>query len=79
MIMVEQYIYIIMFVSIALSALCSTLEATLLSTPLSYVTGLEEQGVKGAKRLKRLKHYPDRPISAILCEILLQTPSVHQL
>ena len=65
--MVEQYIYIIMFVSIALSALCSTLEATLLSTPLSYVTGLEEQGVQGAKRLKRLKPYPDRPISAILC------------
>lgn len=56
-----------MFVSIALSALCSTLESTLLSTPLSYVTGLEEQGVKGAKRLKRLKHNPDRPISAILC------------
>ena len=63
----EQLIYIIMLVSIALSALCSTLEATLLSTPLSYVTGLEEQGVKGAKRLKRLKHHPDRPISAILC------------
>ena len=63
----EQLIYIIMLVSIALSALCSTLEATLLSTPLSYVTGLEEQGVKGAKRLKRLKNHPDRPISAILC------------
>ena len=65
--MLEQYIYIIMLVSIALSALCSTLEATLLSTPISYVTGLEEQGVKGARRLKRLKHSPDRPISAILC------------
>ena len=56
-----------MFVSIALSALCSTLEATLLSTPLSYITGLEDQGVKGALRLKRLKQNPDRPISAILC------------
>ena len=56
-----------MFVSIALSALCSTLEATLLSTPLSYVTGLEDQGVKGAKRLKSLKQNPDRAISAILC------------
>jgi CBS domain containing-hemolysin-like protein len=43
------------------------LEATLLSTPLSYITGLEEQGVKGASRLKRLKQNPDRPISAILC------------
>ena len=56
-----------MFVSIALSALCSALEATLLSTPLSYITGLEEQGVKGAGRLKKLKQNPDRPISAILC------------
>ena len=56
-----------MLVSILLSALCSTLEATLLSTPLSYITGLEEQGTKGAHRLKRLKMNPDRPISAILC------------
>ena len=53
--------------AVALSALCSMLEATLLSTPLSYITGLEDQGVKGAKRLKHLKQNPDRPISAILC------------
>ena len=65
--MEEQLIYIIMIVSIALSALCSMLEATLLSTPLSYITGLEEQGVKGAQRLKRLKQNSDRPISALLC------------
>lgn len=63
----ESLIYIIMIISIALSALCSVLEATLLSTPLSYITGLEEQGVRGAKRLKGLKQYSDRPISAILC------------
>ena len=56
-----------MLISVLLSALCSMLEATLLSTPLSYITGLEEQGVKGASRLKRLKQNPDRPISAILC------------
>ena len=56
-----------MFVSIAVSALCSVLEATLLSTPLSYITGLEDQGVKGAKRLKKLKQNTERPISAILC------------
>ena len=56
-----------MIVSIALSALCSMLEATLLSTPLSYITGLEEQGASGAARLKKLKQNPDRPISAILC------------
>ena len=65
--MEEQLIYIIMLVSIAMSALCSTLESTLLSTPLSYITGLEEKGVKGAQRLKRLKTNSDRPISAILC------------
>ena len=63
----ESLIYIIMLVSITLSALCSVLEATLLSTPLSYITGLEEQGVKGAQRLKRLKQNAERPISAILC------------
>ena len=56
-----------MIVSIALSALCSMLEATLLSTPLSYISGIEDQGVKGAQRLKKLKQSPDRPISAILC------------
>lgn len=65
--MEEQLIYIIMLASIGVSALCSTLEATLMSTPLSYITGLEEQGVKGAVRLKRLKQNSDRPISAILC------------
>ena len=56
-----------MSASIVLSALCSMLEATLLSTPLSFITGLEEQGVAGAARLKKLKQNTDRPISAILC------------
>ena len=65
--MEEQLIYIIMIASIELSAFCSMLEATLLSTPISFITGLEEQGVKGAERLKKLKQNPDRPISAILC------------
>ena len=65
--MEEQLIYICMFVSIAVSALCSVLEATLMSTPLSYITGLEDQGVKGAKRLKKLKQNTERPIAAILC------------
>ena len=65
--MEKQLIYIIMLVSIAMSALCSMLESTLLSTPLSYITGLEEKGAKGAARLKRQKTNSDRPISAILC------------
>ena len=48
---------IIIYMSLALviSAMCSLLEATLLSTPMSYVTSLETQGVNGALRLKRLK------------------------
>ena len=50
-----------MTASILISGLCSTLEATLLSTPLSYITGLEEQGIKGAERLKKLKQNSDRP------------------
>lgn len=65
--MEEQLIYIIMLISVLVSALCSMLEATLLSTPLSYITGLEEQGIKGSQLLKRLKQSPDRAISAILC------------
>ena len=65
--MEESLIYIIMLVSIVLSALCSMLESTLLSTPLSYITGLEDQGVRGASKLKHLKQNSDRPISAILC------------
>ena len=65
--MEEQLIYIVMLISVLLSALCSMLEATLLSTPLSYITGLEDKGIRGAQLLKRLKQSPDRAISAILC------------
>ena len=59
---------ILAYMSLALivSAICSVLEATLLSTPLSFVTTLETQGAKGASRLKNLKVNIDRPISAIL-------------
>ncbi|MCR5313094.1 MAG: hemolysin family protein [Bacteroidaceae bacterium] len=55
-----------MLLSLVISALCSVLEATLLSTPLSYVQTLETNGVKGSKMLKRFKTNIDRPISAIL-------------
>ncbi|MCM1311441.1 MAG: hemolysin family protein [Bacteroides sp.] len=55
-----------MFLALAISAMCSVLEATLLSTPMSFVTTLETQGAKGAQRLKNLKQNIDRPISAIL-------------
>lgn len=52
--------------ALVVSHLCSILEATLLSTPMSFVTGLEAQGAKGWQRLKRMKADQDRAISAIL-------------
>ena len=55
-----------MLLALIVSSICSVLEATLLSTPLSYINTLEQQAVKGAGRLKRLKTDIDRPISAIL-------------
>ena len=55
-----------MLLALVISSICSVLESTLLSTPLSFVNTLEQQGVKGFERLKRLKTDIDRPISAIL-------------
>lgn len=57
---------IYMLLSLIISALCSVLEATILSTPMSYVTTLEAQNAKGWQRLKQYKANIDRPISAIL-------------
>lgn len=57
---------IYMLLSLVISALCSVLEATILSVPMSYVTTLETQGIKGWQRLKQYKTNIDRPISAIL-------------
>ena len=59
-------ILIYMGAALLISALCSVLEATLLSTPMSYITSLEMQGKKGAAQLKKFKQNTDRPISAIL-------------
>jgi len=61
-----ELIIIYMLLSLVISAMCSVLEATLLSTPMSYVTTLETQGAKGWQLLKRYKTNIDRPISAIL-------------
>jgi len=55
-----------MLLSLVISALCSVLEATLLSTPISYISTLESQNVKGWELLKQYKTNIDRPISAIL-------------
>lgn len=55
-----------MVAALLISGLCSVLEATLMSTPMSYISSLETQGIKGAELLKKYKLNIDRPISAIL-------------
>ncbi len=52
--------------AMAVSFLCSILEATLMSTPISYITMREEEGYKPATRFKEYKQDPSRPIAAIL-------------
>lgn len=59
-------IFLYLSVALAISFLCSLLEAILLSTPVSFIAMKESQGVQGAKLLKDLKTNIDRPISAIL-------------
>lgn len=61
-----ELIILYMVLSLVISALCSVLEATILSTPMSYITTLEAQGISGWQRLKEYKTNIDRPISAIL-------------
>ena len=55
-----------LFGALAISFLCSILEATLMSTPISYITMREEEGYKPAVRFKEYKQDPSRPIAAIL-------------
>jgi len=57
---------IFLFGAMATSFLCSILEATLMSTPLSYVTMREEDGYKPAVKFKEYKQDSSRPIAAIL-------------
>ena len=52
--------------AMAISFLCSILESTLMSTPLSYITMREEEGYKPASRFKKYKQESARPIAAIL-------------
>ena len=52
--------------AMAISFLCSILEATLMSTPISYITMREEEGYKPAVRFKEYNQDSSRPIAAIL-------------
>ena len=49
-----------------ISFMCSILEASLMSTPLSYVNMREDEGYKPATRFKRYKTDNARPIASIL-------------
>lgn len=52
--------------ALAISFLCSVLEAVLLSAPMSFITMKEDEGAKNARRFKEYKSNIDRPIAAIL-------------
>lgn len=56
----------LLFLVVFASFTCSVLEASLLSTPMSFVTMKEDEGSKTARRLKKYKQDIDKPISAIL-------------
>jgi len=55
-----------LFGAMGVSFLCSVLEATLMSTPISYATMREEEGYKPAKKFLKYKQDSSRPIAAIL-------------
>lgn len=52
--------------ALCISFLCSILESSLMSTPISYITLKEEEGLKAAALLKKYKHDTSRPLAAIL-------------
>jgi CBS domain containing-hemolysin-like protein len=55
-----------LILALSVSFLCSILEAVLLSTPASFISMKESEGVKSAKLFKKLKQDIDKPLSAIL-------------
>lgn len=61
-----EYILLYLIGALALSFLCSVLEAVLLSTPVSFISMKESQGVKGASLMMSYKTNIDRPVAAIL-------------
>lgn len=59
-------ILLYLFGALAISFMCSVLEAVLLSTPVSFISMKESQGVKTASLLMEYKTNVDRPVAAIL-------------
>ncbi|MBO4446819.1 MAG: DUF21 domain-containing protein [Bacteroidales bacterium] len=62
--MAELFLYL--FLALAVSFLCSILEAVLMSTPISYITMKEEEGYKPAVLMKKFKLDSSQAIAAIL-------------
>lgn len=56
----------LILVTLVVSFVCSLLESTLLSTPISFLTMKEDEGSKAATRFLEFKQDIDRPLSAIL-------------
>ena len=59
-------LFVFLFGAMIISFMCSILEATLMSTPLSYINMREDEGYKHAERFKQYKTENARPIAAIL-------------
>lgn len=59
-------LFFYLFLALAMSFMCSIMEATLLSTTISFIQNKESEGSKTAKLLHRQKTNIDRPLSAIL-------------
>jgi CBS domain containing-hemolysin-like protein len=59
-------LFIYLFLALAVSFICSTLEAALLSITPSYLHRQEEEGMHYAKTLRDLKQNIDKPLAAIL-------------
>ena len=55
-----------LLLALAISFICSLLEAVLLSTPVSFVNMKEVEGHKRAATLKNFKEHIDKPLAAIL-------------
>jgi len=55
-----------LFLAVGVSFLCSILEAALLSITPAHIAVLNERGSRTGRRLRRLKHDIDQPLSAIL-------------
>lgn len=62
--MIELFAFLLL--AIGVSFLCSVLEATLMSTPLSYIALREEEGYKPASLLKKYKEDSSSALAAIL-------------